>query len=68
MGVKGQNFYTSPAERYGYAEAAATIQDLYLGGKKNEVIAAVPDALGRVALVGDRERIADRRGLPRSAA
>jgi F420-dependent oxidoreductase-like protein len=61
MGAKGQNFYTRLAERYGYAEAAATIQDLYLGGKKNEAIAAVPDALvDEVALVGDRARIADR--------
>ena len=61
MGAKGQNFYTRLAERYGYAEAAATIQDLYLAGKKNEAIAAVPDALvDEVALVGDRERIADR--------
>ena len=61
MGAKGQNFYTRLAERYGYADAAATIQDLYLGGKKNEAIAAVPDALvDEVALVGDRARIADR--------
>jgi F420-dependent oxidoreductase-like protein len=61
MGAKGKNFYTRLAERYGYAEAAATIQDLYLAGKKNEAIAAVPDALvDEVALVGDRARIAGR--------
>ena len=61
MGAKGQNFYTRLAERYGYADAAAAIQDLYLSGKKNEAIAAVPDALvDEVALVGDRGRIADR--------
>jgi F420-dependent oxidoreductase-like protein len=61
MGAKGQNFYTRLAERYGYADAAATVQDLYLGGKRNEAIAAVPDALvDEVALVGDRARIADR--------
>jgi F420-dependent oxidoreductase-like protein len=61
MGAKGKNFYTRLAERYGYAEAAATIQDLYLAGKKNEAIAAVPDALvDEIALVGDRARIADR--------
>jgi F420-dependent oxidoreductase-like protein len=61
MGAKGKNFYTRLAERYGYAEAATTIQDLYLAGKKNEAIAAVPDALvDEVALVGDRARIADR--------
>jgi len=61
MGAKGKNFYTRLAERYGYADAAATIQDLYLAGKKNEAIAAVPDALvDEVALVGNRARIADR--------
>jgi F420-dependent oxidoreductase-like protein len=61
MGARGQNFYTRLAERYGYADAAATIQALYLDGKKNEAIAAVPDALvDEVALVGDRARIADR--------
>ena len=61
MGAKGKNFYTRLAERYGYADAAATIQDLYLAGKKSEAIAAVPDALvDEVALVGDRARIADR--------
>jgi F420-dependent oxidoreductase-like protein len=61
MGARGKNFYTRLAERYGYADAAATIQDLYLAGKKNEAIAAVPDALvDEVALVGDRARIADR--------
>ena len=61
MGAKGKNFYTRLAERYGYADAAATIQELYLAGKKTEAIAAVPDALvDEVALVGDRARIADR--------
>jgi F420-dependent oxidoreductase-like protein len=61
MGAKGQNFYTRLAERYGYADAAAEIQDLYLEGKKNEAIAAVPDGLvDEVALVGDRARIGDR--------
>jgi F420-dependent oxidoreductase-like protein len=61
MGARGRNFYTRLAERYGYADAAATIQDLYLDGKKNEAIAAVPDALvDEVALVGDQARIADR--------
>jgi F420-dependent oxidoreductase-like protein len=61
MGARGQNFYARLAERYGYADAAATIQDLYLDGKKNEAIAAVPDALvDEVALVGDGGRIADR--------
>jgi len=61
MGARGQNFYTRLAQRYGYEEAAAEIQDLYLEGKKGEAAMAVPDALvDEIALVGDRARIADR--------
>jgi F420-dependent oxidoreductase-like protein len=58
MGARGKNFYNDLARRYGYEEAAAKIQDLYLAGKKNEAIAAVPDTLvDEVALCGPRERI-----------
>ena len=61
MGARGQNFYNRLAQRYGYEEAAATVQDLFLDGKKNDAAAAVPDALvDEVALVGDRARIAER--------
>ena len=61
MGARGQNFYTRLAQRYGFEAEAGRVQDLYLEGKKEEAAAAVPDALvDEVALVGDRERIADR--------
>jgi F420-dependent oxidoreductase-like protein len=60
MGARGKNFYNDLACRYGYEDAAKTIQDLYLAGKKNEAIAAVPDALvDEIALCGPRERIKD---------
>jgi hypothetical protein len=60
MGARGKNFYNDLACRYGYEEAAKTIQDLYLAGKKNEAIAAVPDELvDEVALCGPRQRIKD---------
>jgi hypothetical protein len=60
MGARGKNFYNDLARRYGYEEAAKTIQDFYLAGKKNEAIAAVPDELvDEVALCGPRERIKD---------
>ncbi|HET9532874.1 MAG TPA: LLM class F420-dependent oxidoreductase, partial [Blastocatellia bacterium] len=42
MGARGKNFYNDLARRYGYEEAAARIQDLYLSGKKAEAIQAVP--------------------------
>jgi F420-dependent oxidoreductase-like protein len=58
MGARGKNFYNDVARRYGYEEAARTVQDLYLAGKKAEAEAAVPDALvDEVALCGPRERI-----------
>jgi F420-dependent oxidoreductase-like protein len=61
MGAKGTNFYNALVSRYGYEAEAAEIQELYLGGKKMEAIAKVPDALvDEVALVGPRERVAER--------
>lgn len=61
MGARGKNFYFDLVCRYGYEAAAKEIQDLYLDGKKQEAAAAVPDELvDEVALVGPRERIADR--------
>jgi F420-dependent oxidoreductase-like protein len=61
MGAKGKNFYNALARRYGWDDAAEEIQELYLGGHQREAIAAVPDELvDAVALVGPKERIADR--------
>lgn len=68
MGAKGRNFYNDLAVRYGYEEAAATIQDLYLAGDKMKAIYAVPDELvDDVALVGPVDRIKDRLQLWREA-
>jgi F420-dependent oxidoreductase-like protein len=68
MGARGRNFYNALACRYGYEAAAARIQDLYLAGKKDEAIAAVPDELvDEVALCGPKERIFDRLGAWRAA-
>lgn len=64
MGARGKNFYYDLACRYGYQEAADTIQDLYLGGKKSQAMAAVPDDLvDDVALCGPKERIRERLAL-----
>jgi len=61
MGARGKNFYTDYAIRLGHEEAALKIQDLYLDGKKEEAMAAVPNELAdAVALIGPRERIAER--------
>lgn len=60
MGARGRNFYHDLAVRYGYEEAADTVQDLYLDGRKDEAAAAVPDALvDAVSLCGPPSRIAE---------
>jgi len=63
MGSRDQNFYNAMVRRYGFEDAAKEVQDLYLDGKKEDAMAAIPDALiDTVALVGPvdhvRERIA----------
>ena len=61
MGAKGKNFYNALVSRYGWEAEAERIQELYLGGKQREAIAAVPDELvDALALVGPKERIRDR--------
>jgi F420-dependent oxidoreductase-like protein len=68
MGARGKNFYNSLTQRYGYEEAAAKIQDLYLSGSKGEAAMTVPDELvDEIALVGPKERIAERLGAWREA-
>ena len=61
MGARGKNFYNDLACRYGFEDAAREIQDLYLEGLKRDAAAAVPDAfIDEVALVGPKERLAER--------
>ena len=61
MGARSKNFYNDYTRRLGYEEAAVKIQNLYLEGKKAEAMAMVPDKLvDEVALLGPRERIAER--------
>lgn len=61
MGARDKNFYNAYATRMGYGDAAKTIQDLYLDGRKEEAIAAVPDELvDAVHLIGSEEKIRER--------
>lgn len=61
MGARGKNFYHALATRYGFGEAANHIQDLFLAGRKQEAINAVPDDLVRsVSLVGPRGYVKER--------
>ncbi len=61
MGAREKNFYNDYAKRLGYEEAAAAIQDAFLGGRKDGAVASVPDRLvDEIALIGPAERIRDR--------
>lgn len=61
MGARGRNFYNAYVARMGYEDAAAAIQDAFLDGRRADAAAAVPDELiDEVALVGPKERIAER--------
>jgi len=68
MGARGKNFYNTLAQRYGFEDEAAKIQNLYLSGSKGEAAVAVPDELvDEIALVGPKQRIAERLAAWREA-
>src|SRR5918998_1067 len=68
MGSKKQNFYNALMRRYGFEEAAEEVQDLYLEGKKEEAANALPpELIDQTALVGPRERVAERLEVYREA-
>ena len=60
MGAKGANFHANVPIRMGYEKEVAEIQDLYLGGKKDEAAALIPTRLiEELSLIGPREKIRD---------
>jgi F420-dependent oxidoreductase-like protein len=60
MGAKGRNFHANVPIRMGHGEMIERVQDLYLGGKKDEAAAAIPASLiEELSLVGPREKIPD---------
>ncbi len=61
MGARDKNFYNDYAKRLGFEDAAVKIQDLYLAGKKDEAMAAVPaELIDACHLVGPAGRIKER--------
>ena len=61
MGHRDKNFHNDMMVRRGYPEAAAKIQELYLAGRKQEAMDAVPDEYcDESALVGPAQRIRER--------
>jgi F420-dependent oxidoreductase-like protein len=64
MGSPEHNFFYRQVCRYGFEQAAAEIQRLYLSGRKDEAAAALPDELiDGVSLCGPPERIRERLAL-----
>lgn len=61
MGHRTKNFHNDIMVRRGFGDAAKRIQELYLGGAKDEAIAAVPDEwVDLKSLVGPAARIRQR--------
>jgi F420-dependent oxidoreductase-like protein len=61
MGAREKNFHNDTMVKYGYGEAAARIQDLYLSGRKKEAEQEIPyEFLDEMALVGPEARIRER--------
>ncbi|MFI7300323.1 LLM class F420-dependent oxidoreductase [Streptomyces sp. NPDC050121] len=61
MGHATRNFHADLMARMGYEEEARHIQELFLSGRREEAVLAVPDAFAdEISLVGPRERIAER--------
>ncbi len=58
MGAKEVNFHKNVFARMGYEKEAEQVQDLFLDGKREEAIAAVPlDMVSDISLVGTRAQI-----------
>ena len=61
MGARGKNFYNDLIASYGFESEAALVQDLYLAGRRDEAIAAVPDDLVHaLSLIGPASYVAER--------
>ena len=68
MGAKGQNYHTKLMARMGFEDEAYKIQDLFMAGKRDEAIAAVPDDFAdEISLVGPASRIRERLDVWRSS-
>jgi F420-dependent oxidoreductase-like protein len=68
MGSRERNFYNQVVQRYGFEAAAKEVQDLYLEGKREEAMAALPDELlDTVSLCGPRDVVKERLAIFRDA-
>ncbi|MBW3664253.1 MAG: LLM class F420-dependent oxidoreductase [Actinobacteria bacterium] len=61
MGAPDENYHLDVIKRMGFEEEADHVQQLFIGGDREQAMRAVPDALAdEIALVGPRDRIRER--------
>jgi F420-dependent oxidoreductase-like protein len=64
MGAKSKNYYNDLFRRYGWEDEAEQIQDLFLGGKRAEAMAAVPEEyIDTANLIGPEAHVQERLGV-----
>jgi F420-dependent oxidoreductase-like protein len=68
MGSRERNFYNDLVRRYGFEEAAATVQDHYLEGRPDRAAAALPpELIDAVTVCGPAGRVRERLDALREA-
>ena len=61
MGAKSRNFHKELMARMGFADEAQQVQDLFMAGKRDEAIAAVPDQFAdEISLSGPKDRVKEK--------
>jgi F420-dependent oxidoreductase-like protein len=61
MGSATTNFYNDAYSRQGWAEVATTVRDLWVAGRRDEAVAAVPDEMVlQTTLLGTSDMVRDR--------
>ncbi len=61
MGARGRNFHTTAMARRGYPDEASRVQELFLAGRRDEAVRAVPaDYCDDLGLFGSAQRIGRR--------
>lgn len=61
MGAPNMNFYNDAYSRIGYAEPAAQVRELWLAGKRDAAVDAIPDEMAlRTSFIGSDEMVSDR--------
>lgn len=61
MGSAQTNFYNDAFKRAGYEDAAIEVQDLWVNGKKDQAIKAVPDEMVlKTSLIGTEDMVRER--------